>query len=123
MQEDKVWHRRNDSMTEKDVMEAARRLAGIIRETDIYKEYLQCREIMRKQPELYAQVNEYRLKNFDIQNESEGSELFDRMEAFEREYREFRENPMVDDFLRAELALCRMVQEMNVLLTAEIDFE
>ena len=82
-----------------------------------------CREIMRKQPELYAQVNEYRLKNFDIQNESEGSELFDRMEAFEREYREFRENPMVDDFLRAELALCRMVQEMNVLLTAEIDFE
>ena len=42
-QEDKVWHRRNDSMTEKDVMEAARRLAGIIRETDIYKEYLQCR--------------------------------------------------------------------------------
>lgn len=110
-------------MTEKDVMEAARRLAGIIRETDTYKEYVRCREIMRKQPELYAQVNEYRRKNFDIQNDSESSELFDRMEAFEREYREFRENPMVDDFLRAELALCRMVQEMNVLLTVEIDFE
>lgn len=110
-------------MTEKDVMEAARQLAGIIRETDIYQEYLRCREILKKQPELYAQVNEYRRKNFDIQNESEGSELFDRMEAFEREYREFRENPLVDDFLRAELALCRMLQEMNVLLTVEIDFE
>ena len=110
-------------MTEKDVMEAARQLAGIIRETDIYQEYLRCREILKKQPELYAQVNEYRRKNFDIQNESEGSELFDRMEAFEREYREFREDPLVDDFLRAELALCRMLQEMNVLLTVEIDFE
>lgn len=110
-------------MTEKDVMAAARQLAGIIRETDIYQEYLRCREILKKQPELYAQVNEYRRKNFDIQNESEGSELFDRMEAFEREYREFREDPLVDDFLRAELALCRMLQEMNVLLTVEIDFE
>ncbi|WP_303408980.1 YlbF family regulator [uncultured Duncaniella sp.] len=50
-------------------------------------------------------------------------ELFDKMEAFEREYREFRENPAVDEFLRAELAFCRMMQEMNVLLTAEIDFE
>lgn len=110
-------------MTEKDVMEAVRRLAEVIRETDIYQEYLRCREILKKQPELYAQVNEYRRKNFDIQNKSEESELFDRMEAFEREYREFRENPLVDDFLRAELALCRMLQEMNVLLTVEIDFE
>lgn len=110
-------------MTANDVMEAARKLAGIIRETDVYKEYLYQREELKRQPELYVQVNEYRQKNFDIQTESDGTELFDRMEAFEREYREFRENPAVDEFLRAELAFCRMMQEMNVLLTAEIDFE
>ncbi len=110
-------------MTENDVMESAKQLAGIIRETDVYKEYLRQRERLKAQPELYAQVNEYRQKNFDIQNESDGMELFDKMEAFEREYREFRENPAVDEFLRAELAFCRMMQEMNVLLTAEIDFE
>lgn len=110
-------------MTEKDVMETAGRLAGIIKETDIYNEYLQQREILKLQPELYEQVNEYRQKNYDIQNGSDGAELFDRMEAFEREYRELRENPAVDDFLRAELAFCRMMQKMNVLLTAEIDFE
>lgn len=110
-------------MTENDVMETAKKLAGIIRETDVYQEYLHQRELLKKQPELYAQVNAYRQKNFDIQSESDGVELFDRMEAFEREYREFRENPAVDDFLRAELAFCRMIQEMNVLLTAQIDFE
>ena len=110
-------------MTENEVMEAAKKLAQIIRDTDVYQEYLRQREALKQQPELYAQVNEYRQKNFEIQNESEGTELFDRMEAFEREYREFRENPAVDDFLRTELAFCRMMQEMNVLLTAEIDFE
>lgn len=110
-------------MTENDVMEAARKLAGLIRETDVYQEYLHQREILQRQPELYKQVNEYRQKNFDIQSQADSGELFDRMEAFEREYREFRENPLVDDFLRAELAFCRMIQEMNVLLTSEIDFE
>lgn len=110
-------------MTEHDVMEAAKKLAGIIRENDVYGEYLHQREELKKQPQLYDQVNEYRQKNFDIQNGMDGAELFDKMEAFEREYREFRENPVVDDFLRAELAFCRMMQEMYVLLTAEIDFE
>lgn len=110
-------------MTENDVMEAARKLAGIIWETDVYKEYLHQREELKKQPQLYAQVNEYRQKNFAIQNGTDVAELFDKMEAFEREYRAFRENPVVDDFLRAELAFCRMMQEMNVLLTSEIDFE
>lgn len=118
-----IGMKEDHGMTETDVMEAAKRLAGIIRETDSYKEYLRQREILKQQPELYEQVNAYRRKNFNIQNESDGMELFDRMEAFEREYREFRENPLVDDFLRAELAFCRMMQEMNVLLTAEIDFE
>ena len=72
---------------------------------------------------MYDKVNEFRQRNFDIQNETDSEELFDKMEAFEREYAKFRENPLVEDFLRAELAFCRMMQDINVLLTAEIDFE
>ena len=44
-------------MTENDVMESAKQLAGIIRETDVYKEYLRQRERLKTQPELYAQDN------------------------------------------------------------------
>ena len=49
--------------------------------------------------------------------------MLDRMEAFEREYEKFREDPLVDDFLRAELAFCRMMQEVYALLADDIDFE
>ena len=45
------------------------------------------------------------------------------MEAFEKEYEKFREDPFVDGFLQAELAFCRMMQEVYVLLAEEIDFE
>ena len=110
-------------MSDFQIEEATKKFAAYIQETDTYKEYWYQREKIKKQPELYDKVNEYRQKNFDLQNESDSEDLFDRMEAFEQEYAKFRQNPMVEDFLRAELAFCRMMQDINVLLTSEIDFE
>lgn len=110
-------------MPDSQIQEAAKKFAAFIQESDTYKEYFFQREKLKKQPDLYEKVNEYRQKNFDIQNESDGEDLFDKMEAFEKEYAKFRENPLVEDFLRAELAFCRLMQEINVMLTAEIDFE
>ena len=110
-------------MSDVQIQEATKQFAAYIQKSDTYQEYLFQREKIKKQPELYDRVNEFRQRNFDIQNETDSEELFDKMEAFEREYAKFRENPLVEDFLRAELAFCRMMQDINVLLTAEIDFE
>ena len=110
-------------MSDSEIMEATKKFAAVIRESDTYREYLDQREKIKKQPELYDKVNEFRQRNFDLQNEYDSEDLFDRMEAFEQEYMKFRENPLVEDFLRAELAFCRMMQEVNILITAEIDFE
>ncbi|MBD5484012.1 MAG: YlbF family regulator [Lachnospiraceae bacterium] len=110
-------------MSDSEIMEAAKKFAAIIQETDTYKEYYNQREKVKKQPELYDKVNEFRKKSFELQNELDGEDLFDRMEAFDQEYAKFREDPLVDDFLRAELAFCRMMQDVEILLAAEIDFE
>ena len=110
-------------MSEKEIIEAARDFADKIMTSDAYREYLYQREKIKKQPEIYEKVNEFRQRNFDLQNETDSEDMLDRMEAFEREYEKFRENPLVDDFLRAELAFCRMMQEVYVLLADEIDFE
>lgn len=110
-------------MPDIQIEEATKKFAAYIQQSDTYKEYLCQRERLKKQPELYEKVNEYRQRNFDIQNETDSEDLFDKMDEFEREYAKFRENPLVEDFLRAELSFCRMMQEINVLLTAEIDFE
>ena len=106
-----------------EIKDATRKFAAYIQQSDTYKEYFYQRERIKKQPELYDRVNEYRQRNFDLQNETDSEDLLDRMDAFEREYAGLRGNPMVEDFLAAELAFCRLMQEINVLLTAEIDFE
>lgn len=110
-------------MSDKEIIEAAKKFAGMIMTSKTYKEYLYQRERIKKQPELYEKVNEYRQRNFDLQNESDSDDIFERMEEFDREYEKFRENPLVDDFLSAELAFCRMMQEVYMLLAEEIDFE
>ena len=110
-------------MSDSEIMEAAKKFAAIIQETDTYKEYYNQRERVKKQPELYDKINEFRQRNFDLQQESDSEDLFDRMEAFDQEYAKFREDPLVDDFLRAEVAFCRMMQDVEILLAAEIDFE
>lgn len=110
-------------MSDSDIMIAAKEFAELIQSSDTYQKYFFQREKVKKQPELYEKINEFRQRNFDLQNETDSEELFDRMDAFEKEYEKFRENPLVDDFLRAELAFCRMMQDVNVILTTEIDFE
>lgn len=95
----------------------------VIKESDISRKYYEQRERLKSRPEQYAKVNEFRRRNFEIQNTSQKDELFEKMDAFEREYEEFREDPMVDDFLRAELAFCRMMQEITLYIMEQVDFE
>lgn len=110
-------------MTESIVVKAVDRLVEEIKKSDTYVEYDCQRDKLKKQPELFERVKEYRQRNFDLQNSMQGDDWFDRIDAFEREYEEFLAIPLVGDFLDAEVAFCRMMQEVNMRMTAELDFE
>ena len=49
--------------------------------------------------------------------------MFDRIDEFEREYEQLRENPVVEEYLQAELAVCRMIQEINMQIADAIDLD
>ncbi len=110
-------------MTDEQIRMAAKEYAAKIQQTDIYRNYCREREKIKQYPDLYAKVNEYRQSTFDLHNNTDQDQLFDRMDAYEREYEKFRENPLVENFLQAELAFCRMIQELNVLIMDHLDFE
>lgn len=111
-------------MEDSIVAKAIEDFVGEIIKSDIYKEYNFQKNRLKEQPELFEKVREFRQKNFAIQTaDMQGDELLDKLDAFEKENEKFRENPLVDSFLRAELAFCRMMQEINVCIMAELDFE
>lgn len=110
-------------MLDQNIRNQAEQFVRDIRETDAYKSYTMQLARLKKNPELYKQVNDYRKLNFEMQNAAQVEDLFDKMDYFEKEYKEFRENVIVDDFLKAELALCRMMQEINALIVDGLNFE
>ncbi|MBQ6806679.1 MAG: YlbF family regulator [Lachnospiraceae bacterium] len=110
-------------MTDSIVIKAVEKLVEEIKKSDIYIEYDCQRDKLKKQPELFERVKEFRQRNFELQNSEQGDDLFEKIDAFEKEYEKFREIPLVEDFLSAELAFCRMMQDVNMQITAELDFE
>ena len=106
-----------------EVQKALEQLAQAIKDSDIYREYRRQSEKGDNTGDMREKFDEYRVRNFELQNSVQTEDLLDKLDAFEREYEKFREDPLVEEFLDAELAFCRMMQEIDVKLAEAMDFE
>lgn len=106
-----------------DIKRATEDFVAAIKSTDVYRHYLQMKEKVKAYPELKEKIDEFRWKNFELQTNCEQDELYYRMELFEKEYEEFRKNPLVNEFLTAELSFCRMMQQVYSDIADKMDFE
>ncbi len=80
------------------------------------------RELLSQEPEKEKAVNEFRRRNFEL-HKYRNTDLYNEMDRVEKEFAPLREEAFVNEFLAAELAVCRMVQRINYRLIEEIDFE
>ena len=106
-----------------EVQKALEQLAQAIKDSDIYREYRRQSEKVDNTGDMREKIDEYRVRNFELQNSVQTEDLLDKLDACEREYEKFREDPLVEEFLDAELAFCRMMQEIDVKLAEAMDFE
>ncbi len=100
---------------------ALNQLIEAIKQSDVYGEYVAQLERVKQQPELKNQIDDFRARKFELQYN--GEDTFSKSEQFEREYEEFLGNPLVSDFLSAEVAFCRMIQRLNCAITEAVQFE
>lgn len=98
-------------------------LVTAVKRSDTYKEYDRWRNILKTNPELFKRVNEYRTENYMLQTSEDDGTLEERIEKFAADNEELSEEPRVRAFLDAELALCRMLQEITNRVVKGIDFE
>lgn len=105
------------------VWESIDTLVDAIKNTEEYQKYEFQKEKVKRIPELKERIDDFRKKNYELQNSPQSDNLMAEVERFQKEYQSFMENPLVEDFLQAELAFCRLMQDVNVHITAAIDFE
>lgn len=99
-------------------------LIEAIRESDEYNNYQALLDKLGRYPELKQKVDEFRERNFELQqSDIDAEQLMAETDRFEREYEKFRSDPLVHRFLASELAFCRMMQGIFEEIMESIHFD
>lgn len=96
-------------------------VAEILKSTPEYKEFRRLLDEIKKDPSLYERVNELRAKNFRIQM-SDSEDALDELDALTNEYEDVINMELTTEFLEAEVAFCRLVQDFYASVTEGLEF-
>ena len=105
-----------------DIQTALEQLATAMKNSEEYVRFKRAEAKVAEFSGLQQRIDEFRGSWYALQ--SGGSpDLFEQIDRVEEQYADFRENPYVQEFLAAELALCRMFQQVNWTIMQNLDFD
>lgn len=94
-----------------------------IKEGDAYQRYLSCEEKLKEHPELRRKIDEFRLAAYRLNNEDTNGDMYVKIEQFEEKYKDFQKNPLVNEFLEAELDICKVLQRVGTSIQGGVVIE
>lgn len=105
------------------IMELSRQLNKALLESVEYRTYVNARQHVQGQPELYQAMNSFRQRNRHIQMYASPETIYDEMHQLTEEFKGVLRNSAVEEFLIAEQKLCRMLQNMYIEVGKELEFD
>lgn len=106
----------------KELEQALAVFLEVLKASEAYQDYEYQKERVKRYAGLPEKINEFRKRRFEVQH-YEGDDLFEKIDEFEQEYQNFEDEPIVRDYLAAELEICRRIQEINAAITGVVDIE
>lgn len=113
-------------LQEDDLEEIKRNVDALlesIKNSEEYQEYKRQEKLLDNDPELKERVFQFRGSNFKMQNEADKDELLHVVDRLAAESAQLRRNPQVNAYLDAELAICRLMQDIVRKLTDGVDIQ
>lgn len=98
-------------------------LREAIQNSDEYLEFKRLEAVIVRNPDLKRQIDEFRKRNFEIQNVESDIDILEATENLNMQYKDVRRQEMVNRYLNAEVCLCRLVQEICFTVVDAVDFE
>lgn len=98
-------------------------LIRVIHDSKEYRAFRAARRKVSDVPDLKRQIDEYRKAVYRLQNFTDEAALYDQVQEFNAQHREFRKNPLVNEYLSSELAVCRMLQKVSASIVEAVDLE
>lgn len=75
------------------IQECVEKLLEVIREDSAYQRYLACEEMLKSNPELKKQIDEFRVAVFHMNNDDTQGDLYDITDEVENRYEKLRKVP------------------------------
>ena len=97
----------------------------MLKQSSIYKSYETQKERLSQNPELKQKVDAVRERNYLYNKRMDGNQLFEESDQLLRDVEELQRDSGVHEFMEAELAYCKMVQDIMEYLEQNLfaDFE
>lgn len=96
-------------------------LSAALRGSEAYKAFREVSRKVSEEPQLRQRLDEFRKKNYLLR--SNAYDLFDDVQNLEREYEDMRKNPVIQEYLAAELQICRIIQRCADEILTSVDME
>ena len=106
-----------------EIKEYTVQLSAALRGSEAYKAFREVSRKVSEEPQLRQRLDEFRKKNYLLQNGSNAYDLFDDVQNLEREYEDMRKNPVIQEYLAAELQICRIIQRCADEILTSVDME
>ena len=106
-----------------EIKEYTVQLSAALRGSEAYKAFREVSRKVSEEPQLRQRLDEFRKKNYLLQNGSNAYDLFDDVQNLEREYEDMRKNPVIQEYLEAELQICRIIQRCADEILTSVDME
>ncbi|HIU76801.1 MAG TPA: YlbF family regulator [Candidatus Pelethocola excrementipullorum] len=103
-----------------EVIRCTEALINAMMSSDEYQTYLKYEEELKQKPELRQRIDEFRSRNYRLQKQ-EGVDLYDAVDNLEREYEHLRRDTFANGYLEAELAVCRMMQNVQIAMVKSLN--
>lgn len=91
--------------------------------SDIYTNYLDKKQALDEEPEMKRQVNAFRRRNYEF-HQSRYIENYDQeLDRLSADLEELRKDRVIDEFLSAELSVCRLLQKLARDIVSAVDMD
>lgn len=107
------------------MMQEAKRLNQIIRESEEYKTYVRTMKRVQEETELYHAMNAFRRRNYELQSYEDGINRYQEICNLSQEYEKVLRHPVVNDFLVAEQIFSRKLAAVYEVISEgmELDYD
>ena len=105
------------------MLEHAKELNNIIRESEEYRCYQETLSEVRVNQELYQAMNSFRRRNYELQSYDDGINRYQEIHNLGLEYEHILRNPIVNNFLVAEQMFSRRLAEMYEIIADGLDMD